>query len=223
MKKINLLIAIVLLGQTIYAQPVKRINVAVRKNEIGVSVGKNLTYPVGTYDDRWRENAGVTLRRLGFIAALHYQHNFNKHWALRTEFIYQRKRGYFDYNYYNYSIVDEIEIAIPIFVRYSSHKFFVEIGPYIGCYYGVTSYTCQSIGSKLTMDKKHSYSGKYSLDHNQPFQGACFGAGYRIVDKERFSVSINLRNDQIITIEKKFLLKHPLNTTSLLIGFNYKL
>lgn len=222
MKKLLLITSILLASLNAYTQATQEIS----KSNIGISIGKNLTYPVGTYGDRWRDNAGITAKRLGFAAALHYQFSIGKNWELRTEFMYQRKRGYFkdDYDYFSnttyYFISDNIKLSIPILVRFNIHRFFIELGPYIGYDYGITHYKSNSIGSRLTR------TGKYRHDFDIMeyfYKGACLGAGYLILNKEKFSVSINLRNDQEITIEKKFLWKHPYNTTSLLFGCNYKL
>ncbi|HET7818309.1 MAG TPA: outer membrane beta-barrel protein [Bacteroidia bacterium] len=221
MNKYVLTIAALFTVKMLFAITAKGVNEDQSNSHFGFSIGKNLSYPVGTYDDHMREKAGVTLKRLGYAVSIHYQYGFSSHWALHTEIMYQAKRDYF-YRGYSYiggqpyfSISDELKLSVPVLVRFNSKRFFAEIGPYIGLMNGTKIYSCSSIGDKLEL--------LYKRTSSEFFKGACLGIGYNVIDKERFSVAINLRNDQEILFKKKFLWDHPYNTTMLLAAFNYKL
>ena len=225
MKYLLFIISIIFTCATLFAQPVEDVSDTYFKNQIGLSFGKSINYSINS-DGSSREKT-PTLKRLGLIVNAHYQHSFNKYVGLRVELLYQKKRNYiywrpFPYTYSIegiYTMRERVYASIPLFLQLNINRFFTELGIAVSCDFGSTYYSFSSL-RQWKMDKSRS-GGDWDF-----IVGSHIGFGYLILQKERFSISLKLRNEQdVLSLERKSikLTLYPYNTTSLLAGFNYKL
>lgn len=224
MKKLLFIICIYFGSTNSYAQAIKKeIQEENSKMQIGISVGPSYTHMIGLYE--YEKTLDFTPRKISYSAALHFQYNFNKTCALRTELFYEKKRIRIDglgFGYYSYDImfVDANKIALPVFFRANMQQFFIEAGIYFGYAHG-ERYTALY----FSKDKKEliEKSQDYDPSNNDFFYvGACLGVGCNVINREKFSLSVSLRDDL------EFITDRPmndvrLNTINLLLGFAYKL
>jgi hypothetical protein len=167
---------------------------------------------------------------------VNYIHAKNEYLALGVGIRYQGKRdyiywhkGYTSYSVQNgvlvgtvyedeYHFRESIYLSVPLFMQLNLHRFFIEIGIATSCDFRSAYYTFSSY--KKWKMKKQGSQGDWEF-----ILEGYLGFGYTFLEKERYSLSLKVRNEQELITFKGIdgYMKYPYNTTSLLVGFNYKL
>lgn len=213
MKKLLVVIFISFTSVAIYAQGITPEDNS--KMQIGVSVGPSYTHVTSPPS----KQSDFFFRRTSYSAAVHFQYKFNSIYALRTELFYGRKRAYLEGLSNSIYFLDQYKISLPVFFRLYMQRFFVETGIYLGCGFGEGYRSIYYSSDKKELIKK-SYS--YSKNDNDLFAlGWCLGAGLDVINREKFSLSILIRNDLELTTEWP-INDTRFNTVNFLVGANYK-